>query len=265
MAAASEEHLAKRRKSDSEESSAMSVENTASASASASGGSALRSWVQYSADTDFPIENIPFGVFRYTAASTPAPTAAADAPVIAAAAAAQETHVATAIGDYVLDLHVLAQAGLFKSTTHLHSGVCFLTPNLNAFMALGRPAWREARAIIQQLLHENNATIRDNDALRKQALLPRSSVTMVMPATIGDYTDFYSSRQHAYNVGVMFRGKDNALQPNWLHLPVGYHGRASSVVVSGTDLHRPYGQIQAEEGNLPPCHFTCARSCSTAC
>ncbi|NNE36142.1 MAG: fumarylacetoacetase, partial [Rhodothermales bacterium] len=95
-----------------------------------------------------------------------------------------------------------------------------------------------------------NSVLRDDAELREKVLVPQSSVTMELPAEIGDYTDFYSSREHATNVGTMFRGKENALQPNWLHLPVGYHGRASSVVVSGTDVVRPSGQLKPDDG--PP-------------
>jgi len=111
-------------------------------------------------------------------------------------------------------------------------------------MALGRPAWREARATLQRLLSAGEGALRDSPALQKQALLPQSSLQMHLPASIGNFTDFYCSKEHATNCGVMFRGKDNPLQPNWLHLPVAYHGRASSIVVSGTDVRRPWGQVQ---------------------
>lgn len=116
-------------------------------------------------------------------------------------------------------------------------------------MAQGSKAWSLARSTIQHLLSADVATLRDNADLRKRALVPMANVIMHLPAKIGDYTDFYSSREHATNIGVMFRGKDNALQPNWLHLPVGYHGRASSVVVSGTDVRRPRGQLQADRAD----------------
>lgn len=109
-------------------------------------------------------------------------------------------------------------------------------------MELGRPAWKNTRAQLQKLLSFNEAQLRDNQELRAKAFVPQSSAKLYLPAQIGDYTDFYCSREHATNVGIMFRGKDNALQPNWLHIPVGYHGRASSVVVSGTDIVRPSGQ-----------------------
>ncbi|KAI8926240.1 hypothetical protein BC831DRAFT_457542 [Entophlyctis helioformis] len=186
------------------------------------------SFVSYAAGTDFPIENIPFGIISTADNARPRP--------------------ATAIGDYAVDLSVLANAGLFTGplmAAHAKS-VFGSASTLNAFMALGRPAWREARHTLQQLLAATGdaaAPLRDNAALRAAALIKLDAVTVHMPAQIGDYTDFYASKEHATNVGVMFRGKENALMPNWLHLPVGYHGRASSVVVSGTPLKRPCGLV----------------------
>jgi fumarylacetoacetase len=118
-------------------------------------------------------------------------------------------------------------------------------------MALGRPAWAEARATLQRLLSSEEGALRDNATLRREALVSLAEACMHLPAAIGDYTDFYCSREHATNVGAMFRGKDNALQPNWLHLPVGYHGRASSVVVSGTSVRRPWGQVAGPAGQPP--------------
>jgi fumarylacetoacetase len=150
----------------------------------------------------------------------------------------------------VLDLSVLADAGLLDGG-ELSDGAVFREPTLNALMALGRPAWTEARSRLTRLLHESDSTIRDNPSLRDSALHRQSAVEMVVPAAIGDYTDFYSSREHATNIGIMLRGKDNALQPNWLHLPVGYHGRASSVVISGTDVRRPMGQTKPPDADNP--------------
>lgn len=183
------------------------------------------SWVPVAADSDFSIQNLPFGVF-----CTPPTT----------------RRVGVAIGDFVLDLAALHNAGLFAGVGFDSS--VFGHRTLNAFMALERKDWRAARRRIFDLLAEGspNDSLRNNAALRERALIPRETVQMHLPAEIGDYTDFYSSREHATNVGIMFRGKDNALQPNWLHLPVGYHGRASSVVVSGTDVVRPCGQLQAD-------------------
>ena len=126
-----------------------------------------------------------------------------------------------------------------------------LSPVLNDFMSLGRGAWRATRAQLQALLAAPtescaNGALRENAALCAVALVDADAVTLVLPARVGDYTDFYSSRDHASNVGIMLRGAANALQPNWLWLPVGYHGRASSVVVSGVDVVRPSGQLQVD-------------------
>ncbi|XP_050301211.1 fumarylacetoacetase isoform X2 [Anthonomus grandis grandis] len=123
-------------------------------------------------------------------------------------------------------------------------------------MSLGLSEWKEARNRLQELLSEDVATLRDNTELRERAFILQSEAKMHLPAHIGDYTDFYSSIHHATNVGIMFRDKNNALLPNWRHLPVGYHGRASSVVISGTPIHRPYGQTLPVEGAAPvfgPC------------
>jgi len=153
-------------------------------------------------------------------------------------------HIGTAIGDSVVDVFVLAESGLMEGLGFNAS--VFLQPTLNAFMELERPNWRAARARLQELLLDggSNTALSGNAVLKAAALVPISSVQMQMPCNVGDYTDFYSSREHATNVGIMFRGIDNALQPNWLHLPVGYHGRSSSVVVSGTEVVRPRGQLQ---------------------
>jgi fumarylacetoacetase len=191
---------------------------------------ALRSFVPVEPDSHFPIQNLPYGVFRRRSELGP--------------------HVGVAIGDMVLDLAVLQQSGLLQGPV-VNGRPVFGEPALNAFMAQGRPAWTAARSAITDLLRADNPALRDNAALRDRALVPRSDVEMLLPAEVGDYTDFYSSREHATNVGVMMRGPDNALQPNWLHLPVAYHGRASSVVVSGTDFRRPRGQTKADDAPAP--------------
>jgi fumarylacetoacetase len=192
--------------------------------------SSLRSFVPVAPESPFPIQNLPYGVFRRRRGDDP--------------------HLGVAIGDWILDLRVLDEAGLLKSPA-LGNQRVFQQPTLNAFLALGRPAWREARALLGRLLRHDEPTLRDQAALRDRALVPRAEVEMLLPADIGDYTDFYSSRDHATNVGSMFRGPENALLPNWLHLPVAYHGRASSVVISGTDLHRPLGQTKADTAAAP--------------
>jgi len=190
----------------------------------------IRSFIDVPADSHFPIHNLPFGIFRPSAGLNP--------------------RIGVAIGDAVLDLSVLVDRGLLNGRK-LGSGDALRQPTLNAFMALGPTAWREARGRLTQLLGADEPTLRDDAAVRKAAFYPQARVEMLLPAKIGDYTDFYSSREHATNVGVMFRGPDNALQPNWLHLPVGYHGRSSSVVVSGTDVRRPMGQTKADEADRP--------------
>ncbi|CAM6099498.1 unnamed protein product [Calypogeia fissa] len=199
-------------------------------------GPLLTSFVEVAPDSDFPIQNLPYGIFRPTPEEQPRP--------------------GVAIGDYVLDLSAISRAGLFdgpllsKSSKNLGTDV-FAQTSLNAFMALGRPAWKEARATIQKLLSADEPTLRDHVDLKAQALVPMSRVKMELPAVIGDYTDFYSSKEHATNVGIMFRGKENALPVNWLHLPVAYHGRSSSVAVSGSEIVRPRGQTTPGPDGVP--------------
>jgi fumarylacetoacetase len=192
--------------------------------------STLRSFVEVPPGCDFGIHNLPFGVFRPRALARP--------------------RVGVAIGEQVLDLSVLVERGLFRGP-EMRDTYVFHEPSLNAFLSMGRPAWREARQRIAKLLRADEPALRDDAGLRAAALQPAASVEMLLPARIGDYTDFYSSREHATNVGTMFRGAANALQPNWLHLPVGYHGRSSSIVVSGTDVRRPCGQFLPEGADRP--------------
>uniref|UniRef100_A0A8C7KYD7 Fumarylacetoacetase n=1 Tax=Oncorhynchus kisutch TaxID=8019 RepID=A0A8C7KYD7_ONCKI len=149
----------------------------------------------------------------------------------------------------ILDLSVIKS--LFRGPVLSNHQDVFDQPTLNAFMGLGYEAWREARRSLQQLLSANETTLRDDVSLRSRAFFHKSSAIMHLPAEIGDYTDFYSSRDHATNVGIMFRGKENALMPNWLRLPVGYHGRASSIVVSGTPIRRPSGQMRPDQSKPP--------------
>ena len=127
----------------------------------------------------------------------------------------------------------------------------FAGPTLNPFMALGPKVWSKTRARISELLRHDHPELRDNDELRRRALVPMADVKLHLPIAVAGYTDFYSSKEHATNVGVMFRGKDNALQPNWLHMPIGYNGRASTVVVSGTKVRRPHGQLKPPSAELP--------------
>merc|ERR1711942_208487 len=147
---------------------------------------------------------------------------------------------------------------LFTGPLLAHHQDVFTATTLNSLMGLTRDHWAEARATITSLLSADNPTIRDDDHLRNIALVSQDQVKMHLPATIGDYTDFYSSLDHATNVGTMFRGKENALMPNWKYLPVGYHGRASSVVVSGTPIRRPNGQtrpVDTEPPKFGPCRL----------
>ena len=185
----------------------------------------IPSWIDGANDPDgnFPLNNLPFGVFSV-----------GDRP-----------RCATAVGDRVIDLAALQSAGLLPS-----SG--FEEPALNSFMALGRARWREVRQALITLL-EDGAPNRDAVV---DACHPIDRVTLHLPFRVAEFTDFYAGRQHAFNVGSMFRGPDNALPPNWLHIPIGYNGRASTVVVSGTEIHRPSGQLKSPDEVLPrfgPC------------
>jgi fumarylacetoacetase len=190
---------------------------------------ALRSFVPVTPDSHFPIQNLPYGVFRR---------------------GGEPPRVGVAIGDQVLDLALLEEHGLLDVPS-LRGRRVFAAPALNAFMALGPAAWDEARIRISRLLRADEPPLRDNAALRERALVPAADVQLLLPADVGDYTDFYSSREHATNVGTMLRGPENALNPNWLHLPVAYHGRASSLVVSGTDICRPRGQVKPANAPAP--------------
>ncbi|HMV91565.1 MAG TPA: fumarylacetoacetate hydrolase family protein, partial [Cyclobacteriaceae bacterium] len=187
----------------------------------------LKSWVEVSRDSDFPIQNLPFGIFKTKYLS----------PV-----------AGVAIGDYVLDLVYLHENG-FLDGLGLPAGI-FNQRFLNDFIALGKKQTREVRERISELLQHDNNELKNNVAAREIALIPMNEVQMLMPVRVPNYTDFYSSEEHATNVGSMFRDPKNALLPNWKHLPVGYHGRPSSIVVSGTPIKRPKGQIKL--GDDPP-------------
>jgi len=177
----------------------------------------LKSWVKVSHDSDFPIQNIPFGIGLLPSGNKV---------------------VCTRIGDQVIDLVRMFDAGLLPV-----AGLTRVVLNdgfLNGFIELGKATTNGVRAAIIETLQEDaGASTRDEMSDCQQHI---SKVQMCLPVNIGDYTDFYSSREHATNVGTMFRDPDNALLPNWLHIPVGYHGRASSIVVSGTPIKRPHGQ-----------------------
>jgi len=179
-------------------------------------------FLDLSADTLYPADHLPWGLGKPRGAVRQRPL--------------------VRVGDFAVDLAVLASTGYFDAAAK-HA----LTQDvLNDLMELGPQAWDAVRAEIARFLSGSD----DRDDVRSRAVHPLAEVALCLPAHIGDYTDFYSSREHATNVGTMFRGADNALMPNWLHLPVGYHGRASSVVVSGHDVRRPMGQIKPPDG--PP-------------
>ena len=190
----------------------------------------LNSWVKVAPDSDFSIYNIPFGVVKYNG----------------------ETFVASRIGDFVINLSALQSADLFGGLNFLDSD--FNNSVLNSLMKHGKNSTSKLRLRIQELLTEVNSEM--NEVLRKTALISISDVEMQMPIKIGDYTDFYSSIEHATNVGTMFRDPANALLPNWKYIPVGYHGRASSVILSGQEIHRPKGQ-QKPKDDEPPVFGPC--------
>lgn len=194
----------------------------------------IASWVDgaNSAETHFPLNNLPYGVFSR---------------------AGSKPRCCTAIGDHVLDLAALEEAGLLN----VDQDPVFTGDNINTFMAQGAAAWDTVRTRLTQLLKDDgDPALRDDADLRAKALIAMDDVVMHMPFEVAEYTDFYSGRQHAENVGTMFRGKENALPPNWLHIPIGYNGRASTVVVSGTDIRRPLGQMKPPDADAPvfgPC------------
>jgi fumarylacetoacetase len=187
----------------------------------------LTTWVNIDKNSDFPIQNLPFGV-----ASTPN----------------KSPRVFMRIGDFALDLPALVSSGLLSGLSF--DSAVFNAPVLNPFIALGKAATRETRSRISELLQSDNNALKNRPDL-SSILLPIEHLTMKMPVDIGDYTDFYSSEQHAYNVGCMFRDPNNALLPNWKHLPVGYHGRSSSIILSGTEIHRPMGQSKPADAEVP--------------
>jgi len=196
----------------------------------------LTSFIEVAADSDFSIHNLPYGIFSDTKTQ----------------AEADNRRAGVAIGEYVLDLSVLESAGLLD----LADGPYFNQPTLNAFIDSGRDNWQKARATIQTLLSDADGTLRDDTELQKKALFKQADVTMHLPVHVPGFTDFYSSKEHATNVGTMFRDPNNALLPNWTEMPVGYNGRASTVVVSGTDIVRPSGQLKPNADERPifsPC------------
>ncbi|MFT5436456.1 MAG: fumarylacetoacetase [Ulvibacter sp.] len=187
-----------------------------------------KTWLETSPDTDFPIQNIPFGVFLTRD------------DIIT---------IGTRIGDHAIDLGALHQLGYFKGIDLTDD--IFLQDTLNDFISDGQKTWRLVRNRISDIFLINNASLRDHSEHRKQVLFKLDEIEMQLPVMVGDYTDFYASKEHATNVGSLFRDPENALLPNWLRLPVGYHGRSSSIIPSGTPIRRPFGQTKPGEDGVP--------------
>jgi fumarylacetoacetase len=187
------------------------------------------SWLSVAEDSHFPIQNIPFGVFI------------TKDDIIT---------IGTRIGDYAIDLGALHQLGYFEGVPLTDD--IFLQDNLNDFIADGRKTWRLVRNRIAEIFDTKNGTLRDNPSHKDKIIFRMEDVEMQLPVSVGDYTDFYASKEHATNVGSLFRDPENALLPNWLHIPIGYHGRSSSIVPSGTPIRRPLGQQRPSEGETKP-------------
>lgn len=179
----------------------------------------IKTWLKVPEKSDFPIQNIPFGVFLTRD---------------------EITTIGTRIGDYAIDLGALQQLGYFEGID-ITEGV-FLQDSLNDFISEGKKTWRNLRNRISEIFDHENSKLQNNEDHKKIILFSIDEVEMKLPVHIGDYTDFYSSKEHATNIGTMFRDPENALLPNWLHIPVGYHGRSSTIVPSGIPIRRPLGQ-----------------------
>ena len=188
----------------------------------------LKSWVSVPENSDFTIQNLPFGVFSIST----------DSP-----------RVGVAIGEKILDLKTLFELGYLNDTPFELAD--FDHNFLNKMMQHGKMAVRLLRNRISDLLDDTNQELQQNSEELNQILFNQSDAKMYLPVKIGDYTDFYSSEQHAYNVGCLFRDPNNALLPNWKHIPVGYHGRSSSIIVSETPIHRPKGQKKPPTAEAP--------------
>lgn len=190
----------------------------------------MKSWIESANDPGchFPVQNLPYGVF--------APGGAAP-------------RCGVAIGDFVADLAALEEGGLVSAGGDVP---VFAEPSLNRFMALGKTAWGLVRAQMTELFARGgNSALRGHDALAKSSLHRLKEIALYLPFKVVEFTDFYAGKNHAFNVGTMFRGPDNALPPNWLHIPIGYNGRASTVVVSGTEIRRPNGQTKPPGADVP--------------
>ena len=187
-----------------------------------------KSWITVPENSDFPIQNIPFGVFI------------TKDDVIT---------IGTRIGDCAIDMGALQKLGYFEGIELTDD--LFMQDTLNDFISDGKKTWRLVRNRLAELFDENNPKLRDNKTHRDSIIFEIQQIEMLLPVQIGDYTDFYSSKEHATNVGKMFRDPENALLPNWLHIPVGYHGRSSTIVPSGIPVHRPLGQTLPNDATQP--------------
>jgi fumarylacetoacetase len=186
------------------------------------------SWVEVPDNSDFPIQNLPFGIF----------------------ATEEIKHRAcVAIGVQLVDLYALSELGYLDDTGFESDD--FSGPFLNPLMQKGKAATRKLRNRLSELLDSGNTVLRDHEGHKAKVLKMQADCQMLLPLHVGDYTDFYSSIEHATNVGTMFRNPDNALLPNWKHIPVGYHGRSSSIIASGVPIHRPMGQTRPDDNALP--------------
>ena len=187
-----------------------------------------KTWLNVTENSDFPIQNIPFGVFLTRD------------DVIT---------IGTRIGDYAIDLGALHQLGYFDGIPLTDD--MFLQDSLNDFIADGRITWRLVRDRVAEIFDSNNSILKDHTEHKERIIFTMEEIEMQLPVIIGDYTDFYASKEHATNVGSIFRDPENALLPNWLHIPIGYHGRSSSIITSGTPIKRPYGQTKPKDVDSP--------------
>ncbi len=187
-----------------------------------------KSWLEVAENSDFPIQNIPFGVFLTKE---------------------NVVTVGTRIGDFAIDLGALQQLNYFEGIELTDD--MFMQDTLNDFISDGKKTWRLVRNRIADIFDNKNPKLQENKKHRNIVIFNINDVEMQLPVLIGDYTDFYSSKEHATNVGKMFRDPENALLPNWLHIPVGYHGRSSTIVPSGIPVNRPMGQLMTEGATTP--------------
>jgi fumarylacetoacetase len=186
------------------------------------------SWLDIPIDSDFPIQNLPYGIIK----------------------SKKGIRVASRLGDYAIDLLELYELKYFSNIEGV-SRELFSSDSLNNFISMGKEFWTTFRIRLFELFEKSNTELRGNQNNREKVLISLKNLTVLIPVKVGDYTDFYSSIEHATNVGTMFRDPDNALLPNWRHLPVGYHGRSSSIIVSGTPVHRPKGQVKHDNEENP--------------